>query len=197
MKNASKKSQQSEKPLEEVLREEPAPPAVVVNSWDEADLRLLELGRIRHERAALQAEANGKKAAIAAEYDERLKDFDRRDSAIEFAVKAFAAKRGDEIPRGSKKELNYGAIAKSQKSTVVEVLLKNLEAVAAKLLKSAKYRHFVTRPDPTVSKTDLKKIPEKEQKKFGFVVKETEPTYSIDLNEQRIRSFVDRRGGEA
>jgi len=190
---STKKKQDPGRSLEEELREEPpaapARPSVVVTSWDDADQQLLEIAKLQFEADALQAKANARKAKIDSETTPRLKDLLSRKVVIEAAVLTFAESKGNEIARGSKKELTYGAITKSPKSMYVNVLT-SLEKIAKKLLLSPKWRGLVKKPEPTVTKTDLKKIPAADRKQYGFQVLETDPTYSIELNENNVRSFL-------
>jgi hypothetical protein len=164
---------------------------IELNTWDDVNQAGLELGLIDLERERLENEREQRKREVDTQYVDALTDLLKRKARYELAIVNFGQAHDADIP-GLKKELDYIEVCKSKRVPFVN-LIAPIADIVKKLQRSPKWRVLLTTPEPTVSKNDLKKIPEAEHARFGFEIAHSAPIYSVVIKRDRVQLYSKER----
>lgn len=166
---------------------EKAKGATTLQSWNEADDALREIGDVSRVIAKREAEATEKIENIKARLQMETAEHNARKTALVHDLEAFALLHRDEIKEetgGNKSiELAHGKLG-FRKSTKLTV--KKVAAVIA-MLKARKLLKFI-RTTETVNKEAMRDLSDDELRKFG-VSREIEDTFWCEPNETTAKGI--------
>lgn len=165
-----------------------------VESFEDADMETLEIGRLQLQIEALEAERRLQISDIDERYAPKLKALLDEMGKRSDAVIAFAEKERSQV-EGNTWKGSWATIKWPNYSEFI-AWLKSEEDVIKRLKASRIWKSFVVIKE-SVDKNAIKLIPKRDHKKFGFELREnTDKRPILNINLKKIRRHVETRAAE-
>lgn len=165
-----------------VLKAVPKTQTTALGSWNEADDRLLVVGRLKLQIDELETERAKRQKAIDEEISPRLKSLLEERQREENAILEFATAHRDEV-KGQTWKGSFGSVKWSVPKPKVTILVAIEELI--KRLRKAKLVDAIVTTE-SVDKNALKKIPEAKHEKLGFLIELGDSVPSIDVDTTKV-----------
>lgn len=155
------------------------PDKPALESWDDVNLTMKEIGECQIEIDKIEADMNMKISDTKLEYEMKAQKFKDRIAKLEIDLKDFVESNKHELD-GKSKVLNFGRTGFRQSTKIVlrkvENIIKNLKAYGMKDCINVK---------ETVNKDNLKKYPDEDIAKVG-ATKKVEDVFWYEVDKEKL-----------
>lgn len=159
--------------------------ALRLESWQEADDALRQIGENRRDLSAIENVMNERIADAKADAEARARPLKDQIAMLEVALRTFAQEHRGDMGKAKSRTLTFGKVAFRLSTRVKLPSAKEKVAAIIEALKGRGMLECIVYPAPKIDKEALKKYSEEEIAGVGATL-EAEDVFGYEVNEEAL-----------